>query len=141
MFENHPTCRIWDIWIFQFWHFRNFCPIKSDLSGNTVWLQAFGFQNLAKMDQFWHFNHLWSTQNVNVARFACNVECDFFCDFQTLWCNTSFLVFCFLLRVVTKIITLDLHFLVFFETQSCQQRRQMSADIDTSYIWALQKLL
>ena len=24
-----------------------------------------------------------STQNVNVARFACNVEWDFFCDFQT----------------------------------------------------------
>ena len=27
-----------------------------------------------------------STQNVNVARFARNVECNFFCDFQTLWC-------------------------------------------------------
>ena len=26
-----------------------------------------------------------STQNVNVARFARNVEWDFFCDFQTLW--------------------------------------------------------
>ena len=25
-----------------------------------------------------------STQNVNVARFARNVECEFFCDFQTL---------------------------------------------------------
>ena len=25
-----------------------------------------------------------SPQNVNVARFARNVECDFFCDFQTL---------------------------------------------------------
>ena len=30
------------------------------------------------------FNELLSTQNVNVARFARNVECDFFCDFQTL---------------------------------------------------------
>ena len=29
-----------------------------------------------------------STQNVNVARFARNVECDFFCDFQTL-CKTD----------------------------------------------------
>ena len=29
----------------------NFCPIKSDLSGNTVWPQASGFQKLTKMDQ------------------------------------------------------------------------------------------
>ena len=29
------------------------------------------------------FNELLSTQNVNVARFARNVEWDFFCDFQT----------------------------------------------------------
>ena len=35
----------------------NLCPIKLDLSGNTV----------------------------NIARFARNVKCDFFCDFQTLW--------------------------------------------------------
>ena len=33
----------------------NFCPIKIDLSGNTVWPQASGFQKLAKMDHFWHF--------------------------------------------------------------------------------------
>ena len=31
------------------------------------------------------FNKLLSTQNVNVARFARNVEWNFFCDFQTLW--------------------------------------------------------
>ena len=31
------------------------------------------------------FDKLLSTQNVNVAR---NVECDFFCDFQTL-CNNK----------------------------------------------------
>ena len=37
------------------------------------------------MDHFRHFNQLLSTQNVNVARFARNVEWDFFCDFQTLW--------------------------------------------------------
>ena len=35
--------------------FANFCPIKTDLSGNTVWPQALGFQKLAKMDNFWHF--------------------------------------------------------------------------------------
>ena len=28
--------------------------------------------------------NFWSTQNVNVARFARNVEWDFFYDFQTL---------------------------------------------------------
>ena len=33
----------------------NFCPIKTDMSGNTVWLQASGFQKLARMDKFWHF--------------------------------------------------------------------------------------
>ena len=33
---------------------------------------------------FGTFNELLSTQNVNVARFARNIECDFFCDFQTL---------------------------------------------------------
>ena len=35
--------------------FRQFFPIKTDLSGNTVWPQASGFQKLAKMDHFWHF--------------------------------------------------------------------------------------
>ena len=29
----------------------DFCPIKTDLSGNTV----SGFQKLDKMDNFWHF--------------------------------------------------------------------------------------
>ena len=33
----------------------NICPIKTELSGNTVWPQASGFQKLAKMDHFWHF--------------------------------------------------------------------------------------
>ena len=33
----------------------NFCPIKTDLSGNTVWPKAPDFQKLAKMDHFWHF--------------------------------------------------------------------------------------
>ena len=32
-----------------------FCPIKTDLSGNTVWPQASSFQKLVKMDHFWHF--------------------------------------------------------------------------------------
>ena len=45
---SHLSC-----WILAF--STNFGPIKADLSGNTVWLQASGFQKLAKMDHFWHF--------------------------------------------------------------------------------------
>ena len=37
------------------------------------------------MTIFGIFSELLATQNVNVARFARNVECDFFSDFQTLW--------------------------------------------------------
>ena len=50
---------------------NNFCPIKSDLSGNTIWPQALGFQKLAKI--FGIFNDILSTQNVDVARFARNI--------------------------------------------------------------------
>ena len=34
----------------------NFCPIKTDLSGNTVWPQASGFQKVAKMDHLGIFD-------------------------------------------------------------------------------------
>ena len=54
MFENNSKYCIW--FFFQSWHFRNFCPIKTDLSGNTVWPQASGFQNLVKIDHFLTFN-------------------------------------------------------------------------------------
>ena len=50
--------------------FLVFCPTKKVCSNLTT----FGI-----------FNKRLSTQNVNVARFARTVECDFFCDFQTLW--------------------------------------------------------
>ena len=30
----------------------NFCPVKIDLSGNTVWPQTSGFQKLAKLTNF-----------------------------------------------------------------------------------------
>ena len=33
----------------------NFCPIRIDLSGNTVWPQALSAQNLVKMDHFLAF--------------------------------------------------------------------------------------
>ena len=57
LFENYPKCRIWIIWIFLILTFSTiFCPIKTDLSGNTVWPKASNFQKLAKMDNFAIFN-------------------------------------------------------------------------------------
>ena len=51
--------KITQIIAFEFFLFfafsTNFCPIKTDMSGNTVWPQASGFQKLAKMDHFGHF--------------------------------------------------------------------------------------
>ena len=41
VFENNSKCRILNFWILAF--SINFCPIKIDLSGNTVWPQASGF--------------------------------------------------------------------------------------------------
>ena len=39
-----------------FFVFTNFCPIKSDLSANTVWPLASSFRKkIAEMDHFWHF--------------------------------------------------------------------------------------
>ena len=70
-----------DFWILAF--SANFCPTEIDLSGNTVWPQASGFQKLVKLTIFGIFYELLSTQIVNLARFAHNVEWDFFSDFQT----------------------------------------------------------
>ena len=39
-----------NFWILAF--STNFCPIKTDLSGNTVWPQGTRFQKVAKMDHF-----------------------------------------------------------------------------------------
>ena len=81
LFENQSKCLIciFDLWLFS----TNFCPIKIDLSGNTVWPKASGFQNLAKFNILGIFNEILSTQNEDVTRFAPNVEWDFICDFQT----------------------------------------------------------
>ena len=50
LFENYSKCRIWFFLNLAF--STKFCPIKTGLSGNTVWPQASGFQKLAKMDHF-----------------------------------------------------------------------------------------
>ena len=60
----------------------NFCLIeKWPLSGNTVWPQSSGFQELSKLTIFYILMNLFSTQNL--ARFARYDKCDFFYDFQT----------------------------------------------------------
>ena len=65
---------------FEFWHFSSiFVQLKL-----TCLVALQGFQKLAKLTIFGIFDELLSTQNVNVARFARNVECDFLGDFQTL---------------------------------------------------------
>ena len=42
------------------------------------------FKNSLKRTSFGIFDYFLSTKNVKVARFARNVELDYFCDFQTL---------------------------------------------------------
>ena len=65
---------------------NNFCPIKVDVSGNTVPPQASVFFQKLFLGLF---IKLLSTQNVNVVHFACNVEFDFFCDYQTPWSRSN----------------------------------------------------
>ena len=71
---------------FQFWRFPPILVLLNVTCLVTLFdrkLQV--FKNSPKWTLFGIFNQLLSTQNVNVAPFARNVECDFFCDFQTLW--------------------------------------------------------
>ena len=62
LLEFTPTHIVWKLLKmshFNFWVLvfsTNFCPFKTDLSGNTVWPQASGFQKLAKIDHFGIFN-------------------------------------------------------------------------------------
>ena len=52
-----------NFWILPF--STNFGPIKSDLSGNTIWPQFFCFKNSPKLTIFGNFMKPLSTQNVN----------------------------------------------------------------------------
>ena len=94
-----------NFWILAF--STNFCPFKTDLSGNTVWPQALGFQKLAKLSIFGIFNLLLSTQNVNVARFARNVEWDFLEDFQTP-CSKGSKDFSYTIKLIQFVELLDI---------------------------------
>ena len=55
---------------------KNLCTMYE----NHPKYRIFNSSKTYRIDDFWHFN-----QNVNVARFARNVEWNFFCEFQTLW--------------------------------------------------------
>ena len=57
----------------------------TDFCLETLFDRKLHFQKIAKLTFFGISNELLSTQNVNVARFARNVEWNFLCDFQTPW--------------------------------------------------------
>ena len=62
--------------------FSNYCSIKIDLSGNTVWPRASVFQKLAKLTIFGIFNELLSTKMCKCSS-LCLIEWYFSCDYQT----------------------------------------------------------
>ena len=81
VFENHPK---WRISVFQFWHFPSiFVLLKLTCLVTLFDRKLQVFKKSPKWIIFGISSKLLSTQNVNVARFARNVEWDFFCDFQT----------------------------------------------------------
>ena len=77
--ENISKCLIWN------WHFSPiFVLLKLNILVTLFDRKLQVFKNSPKWTIFGIFDELLAIQNVNVARFARNVECDFFCDFQTL---------------------------------------------------------
>ena len=84
MFENHIKCRII---IFQFWHFPLIFALLKVTCLVTVFDRKLQLLNSPKLAIFGVFKQLLSTQNVNVARFARNVECDIFLWFSTNVCE------------------------------------------------------
>ena len=60
---------------------------KARKKGHSGWKSSkmSHFKKSPKLTIFWRFYEFLSNQNVNIARFARNVEWDFFCNFQTLW--------------------------------------------------------
>ena len=74
--KTYSKCRI-----FEFWHFLPiFVKLKLICLVALFDRKRQFFKNSTKLTIF----SILSTKNVNVARFAGNVEWDFFCDFQTL---------------------------------------------------------
>ena len=80
LFENYSKCRIW---IFEFWHFPPIFVLLKVTCLVTLFdrkLQI--FKNSPKWTIFVIFSLHLSIQNVNVARFAHNVEWDFLVIFK-----------------------------------------------------------
>ena len=50
--KNHNVWKLLKMSHMNSWHCPSICPIKIDLSVNTVWPQASGFQKLVKIDLF-----------------------------------------------------------------------------------------
>ena len=67
-----------------------FCPMKIDCLATLFDRKLLVSKNSPKWIIFGIFHQLLATKNVNVARFARNVEWDFFCEFQTLCFLSSF---------------------------------------------------
>ena len=79
LFKNYSKCRICILACST-----NFCPIKSDLSGNIAWPQASGFQKLAIMDHFWHFK--WTFVHSKCKRISLRSQC---CIILFLWFSNT----------------------------------------------------
>ena len=77
--ENHQKCRIIFFWILT---------IKVACLVTLFDLKLQVFKNSPKLTFFGIFDELFATRNVNEARFARNVLCDFFCNFHTSWLGT-----------------------------------------------------
>ena len=90
--QNYSKCRIL---MFEFWHFPPFFVISKVTCLVTLFDRKLHiFKNSPKWTTFGIFYKLLSTPNVNVARFARNVEWDFFCDFQPLCRKLNLFLLC-----------------------------------------------
>ena len=81
---NATRGTMFEIYSFDFWHFWHFPPIFIILLKVTCMVTS-SFQKSRQSEPFLAFlRNFCQTQNVNVARFARNLECDILDDFQTL---------------------------------------------------------
>ena len=77
--ENYSNCRIWILGISVF--LTNFWLIKSDLSGNTVWVLTVSLPN----DYFWHFWLTFVDPNCKRSSLRLQYWMRLFGNFQPLW--------------------------------------------------------
>ena len=111
-----------DSFVYEFWNgkvviiWRRFPPIFAILK-LTCLVTLFDrnlqlFKNSLKWIIFDIFNELLSSQNVNVVRFARNLECDFFFDFQTLCMLSWFLIFPYLVLTIFTLILIHFGYIL-----------------------------